>query len=78
MVNLYSKKLRYKYKNKDKVKWNNKIFKKCPFEVDEVKTIEELSSIFNWWEVVPIKIYKSLCFGLLFIFGILQNLKSYS
>lgn len=66
MVNLYSERLKYKYKNKDKVKWNNKIFKKCPFKVDEVKTIEEISPIFNWWEVVPIKFYKKPFFWITF------------
>lgn len=66
MVDLYDKKLEYKHKKGAKVIWNKKIFKKCPFEIDEVKTIgkavprfigiEGIRMWWNWWEIVPTNI----------------------
>ena len=68
MVNLYTEKLDYKFKKGSKVKWNKRIFKKCPFEIDETKTIDKVVTRFigiegirmwwNWWEIVPTDILK--------------------
>lgn len=71
MVDLYDYKLKYKYKAKDKVIWNKKIFKACPFEIDEIKEIGEVNKRppdfigilgirqwWAWWEVVPMNIFR--------------------
>ena len=42
-IDIYNYKFIYNFKQGDKVSWNKKIFKSCPFNVDETKTITEIS-----------------------------------
>ena len=70
-ISLYDFKFRYDFIKGEKVKWNKKIFKKCPFEVDEVKIVDDIRKEtkdfvgvkgirmwWNWWEIVPTSLIK--------------------
>lgn len=74
-INLYDIK-GFSFKIGDTVKWNSKIFKECPFKVDEVKTISEIRNDFiglngirmwwNWWELVPTNVLKKTVYYIKF------------
>nr|DAH73492.1 MAG TPA: hypothetical protein [Caudoviricetes sp.] len=76
-INLYDIK-GFKFKVGDRICWNNKIFKKCPFEVDEIKKIDEIKTKFigikgirmwwSWWEIVPTNILKKPMYWIKFYF----------
>lgn len=76
MKDLYDYKFKYNYKEKDKVSYNKKIFKKCPFEVDEIKEINESRDDFigvkgirqwwTWWELVPGNIFNRIIYWIKF------------
>lgn len=78
-VDLYNFKLRYDFKKGDKVTWNRRIFKSCPFEIDELKTVDEIRKEtkdfigikgrrgwLNWWELVPTMTSKKLMYYIKF------------
>lgn len=68
----------FKFNINDKVRWNNKIFKKCPFKVDDIKEIDEISFShiglteirmwWNWWEIVPTNIFKKPVYWIKFYY----------
>jgi hypothetical protein len=72
MIDLYDYRFEYKYKKKDKVTYNKKIFRKCPFEKDEIKEINEVVVNFVgiegirqwwcWWEVIPTNRFKRVIY----------------
>ena len=70
-IDLYNYKFRYNYKKGDKVKWNKVIFKESPFEIDEIKVVDEVKRStkdfvriygirqwWNWWELAPTQTIK--------------------
>lgn len=63
----------------DKVVWNKKIFKECPFKVDEPKRVDEttfdclisvegIRSWWNWWEIVPTNMLKKPIYWIKFYY----------
>lgn len=68
----------FKFKVGDRIYWNNKIFKQCPFEVDEIKEIGEIKyhhigvegirMWWNWWEIVPTNIFKKTIYYINFYY----------
>lgn len=76
-VDLYSIK-GFEFNLGDKVVWNKKIFKECPFEVDDIKEIDEISFShiglteirmwWNWWEVVPTNIFNKPIYWIKFYY----------
>lgn len=69
----------FKFNINDKVTWNNKIFKECPFNIDTIKEVEEISfgniieltginMQWNWWEVVPTNIFKKPVYWIKFYY----------
>ena len=77
-IDIYNYKFIYNFKQGDKVSWNKKIFKSCPFNVDETKTITEISKTaknvrlnnkiiwWNWWELTPTSKIKKLLYYIKF------------
>lgn len=77
-VDLYSIK-GFEFNLGDKVVWNKKIFKECPFEVDEPKEVDETSfgtlvgvkgvrMWCNWWEIVPTNIFNKPIYWIKFYY----------
>ena len=77
MVDIYDYKFNYNFKQGERVTWNTKIFKRCPFDVDETKTITEISKTknvrlnnkiiwWNWWELTPTSKIKKLLYYIKF------------
>ncbi|WP_024622491.1 hypothetical protein [Metaclostridioides mangenotii] len=72
MKDLYDYSFKYNYKKQDKVTYNKKIFKRCPFKVNEVKQINKTKDDFiglegiklwwNWWELVPKNRFKKIVY----------------
>lgn len=68
----------FKFNLGDKAVWNKKIFKECPFEVDEPKEVDEISfnwigikgirNWWNWWEIVPTNIFKKPIYWIKFYY----------
>lgn len=62
-IDLYDFYFKYSFKKGDKVTWNRKIFRECPYEVEGTKEIGQVAGNFNgirgirswwsWWEIVP-------------------------
>lgn len=70
-IDLYNYNFRYNHKKYDSVIWNKKIFKRCPFEEDAPRLVDEvrketkdfvgvkgIRQWWNWWELVPTNIIK--------------------
>lgn len=79
MVDLYDTKI-FEFKVGDKVTWNKKIFKECPFVENEIAEISEslkeskmfkigeMNIFWNWWEIVPIDKTKKLIYYIKFYY----------
>ena len=83
-IDLYDMK-GFKFKVGDRVCWNDKIFKQCPFKVDEIKEIDEIKyrhigikgirMWWNWWEVVPVNILKKPIYWVKFYYWYYKRFK---
>ena len=77
-IDIYDFKSSYKFKAGDKVVFNRKIFKRCPFDVDEIKNVGKVAyrhigiegrrMWWNWWEIVPVNRFKKIIYWIEFWF----------